>query len=238
MDMNSRQGILDLFKSTGIREDFAEVGGIAGLSEAVLNKLMMEWTAKFEELAREKVKDLLVNILKVSKSSVSTSMKKLVEGVTLNVSAQTPQMKEIFQASVNENVALIKSIPEQYFSRLRGDVMRTITSENSSLSQLSASIRKYGDMSYRRASNIALDQTRKAYQSFNLQMLGQSGIRKGIWIHTGGTVHPRPRHKDFDGKEFDLSKGAPIGDNGGDYVLPGQCVNCRCTFIPIISFEP
>ena len=236
MTRDSRQGILDIFKPTGERSDFASVLGITDLAENVLNALYEEWSGRFEDLARQKVQELLVDILKVSKSGVTSSVRKMAEGVTISVSEQTQQMKEVFRASVNENVALIKSIPEQYFNRLRGDVMRTITTENSSLGELTANIQKYGGMTYRRASNIAMDQTRKAYQSFNQQMLGQAGIKKGIWIHTGGTEHPRPKHKAFHKKEFDLSKGAPIGDEGGNYVFPGQCVNCRCTFIPIIEF--
>ena len=150
--------------------------------------------------------------------------------------ALTPQMKEIFQASVNQGVDLIKSIPSQYFERISGDVMRTITTPTSSLKELSRNLSKYGEMSYRRANNIALDQTRKAYQSFNRQMLDNAGIQKGIWVHTGGTVHPRHKHKAFNGKEFDLAKGAPVGDDGG-YVFPSQEPFCRCTFIPIVKFS-
>lgn len=236
MTRDSRQKLLDVFRPTGERSDFAEVLGITDLAQNVLNALYEEWSDRFEELAREKVRELLTDILKVSKSSVQSSIRNFADGVTISVSEQTPQMREVFRAAVNENVALIKSIPQQYLERLQGDVMRTITTENSSLSELTASIQKYGGMTYRRASNIALDQTRKAYQSFNQQMLGQAGIKKGIWIHTGGTMHPRQKHRDFNGKEFDLSKGAPIGDDGGNYVFPGQCVNCRCTFIPIIDF--
>lgn len=206
------------------------------MSESVLNALYEKWSERFEALAQQKVAELLKDIQKISKSSVSSSIRKMVDNVTISVSDQTPQIREVFQASVNENVALIKSIPEQYFNRLRGDVMRTITTENSSLSELTHNIQRYGNMSYRRASNIAMDQTRKAYQSFNQQMLGQAGIKKGIWIHTGGTEHPRPKHLAYHQKEFDLSKGAPIGDEGNNYVFPGQCVNCRCTFIPIIDF--
>lgn len=236
MTKDSRDAVLSLFDETGRRKDFLETGGIAQAAQSILNAKKVQWGTFFDMVAREKVQSLINQLLRESKASCTSAVKPLFDEVTIKMDALTPQMKEIFQASVNQGVDLIKSIPSQYFERISGDVMRTITTPTSSLKELSRNLSKYGEMSYRRANNIALDQTRKAYQSFNRQMLDNAGIQKGIWVHTGGTVHPRHKHKAFNGKEFDLAKGAPVGDDGG-YVFPSQEPFCRCTFIPIVKFS-
>ena len=236
MTKDSRQAVLSLFKDTGEKKDFSEVGGIANRSQDLLNDLERQWGALFEQIGRDKVRQIITSILRESKASVTGSLKALNDGTRIPVSELTTPMREIFNASVSEGVDLIKSIPSRYFERIKGDVMRTITSPTSSIRELSKSLAKYGDMSYRRANNIALDQTRKAYQSFNMQMLDQAGIIEGTWLHTGGSLHPRPKHKAFNNKRFDLRKGAPVGPNG-EYVSPAEEPFCRCTFIPIISFK-
>lgn len=236
MTKDSRDAVLSLFDDTGKKKDFAKEGGISQAAQAILTAKKVQWSSYFDAIAREKVNELINRILRESRTSCKSSLKPLFEDVTISLDNLTPAMKEIFQASVNQGVDLIKSIPPQYFDRISGDVMRTITTPTSSLKELSRNLSKYGEMSYRRANNIALDQTRKAYQSFNRQMLDNAGIQKGIWVHTGGTVHPRHKHKAFNGKEFDLAKGAPVGDDGG-YVFPSQEPFCRCTFIPIVKFS-
>ncbi|HHN9167526.1 TPA: phage head morphogenesis protein, partial [Escherichia coli] len=42
---------------------------------------------------------------------------------------------------------------------------------------------------------------------------------------------PRPSHVKADGKEFDLDKGLYLD---GEWVLPGEAINCRCTWSPVI----
>ena len=134
-----------------------------------------------------------------------------------------------------ENVALIKSIPEKYLNEVTGAVMRSITSAEGGMQYLVPQLQKYEGITLRRARNIAMDQTRKAYQAVNLERSKSAGITKGIWIHTGGTKEPRAKHRSYNGKEFELAKGAPVGDNG-EYVHCGEQPFCRCTFVPILDF--
>ena len=65
---------------------------------------------------------------------------------------------------------LIKSIPEQYFKDVTGSVMRSITTGNG-LADLVPEIKKYDGQTERRAKLLALDQTRKAYNSINKQRM-------------------------------------------------------------------
>jgi SPP1 gp7 family putative phage head morphogenesis protein len=149
-------------------------------------------------------------------------------------------MEEVAKASVAENVSLIKSIPEQYFKDITGAVMRSITTGNG-LADLVSEIDKYAGQTKRRAENLALDQTRKAYNSINKQRMQAIGVRQFEWIHSGGGQVPRESHLKISGHIFDFDKveeqqaalGVPERDRG----IPGFPVNCRCTMLPVINFE-
>ena len=65
----------------------------------------------------------------------------------------------------------------------------------------------------------------------------EAGITKGIWQHSTAGKEPRPTHVKMNGKKFDISKGFYDKDEG-EWVMPGQLINCRCTWRPVIlGFE-
>jgi SPP1 gp7 family putative phage head morphogenesis protein len=235
MTKETKAAVLELFRSPDAKEFFAQDASIAIQARQMLNLL----TAKFDRLYSRHAEILSRRMLRQvddqSKAVLMQSFKKLSAEVTLKVSDMSPTMRTMFEASVNENVDLIKSIPSQYLDRIKGSVNRSITGTGG-LGPLVDDIKKYGGMSERRSKNIALDQTRKAYQTVNIQRTKEAGIKKGIWIHTGGTKEPRELHKGYNGKEFSLSEGAPIGDKGQN-VMPGEEPFCRCTFTPVVNFE-
>lgn len=235
MTRETRAAVLELFRSPDAKEFFAQDASIAIQARQMLNLL----TAKFDRLYSRHAEILSRRMLRQvddqSKAVLMQSFKKLSAEVTLKVTDMSPTMRTMFEASVSENVDLIKSIPAQYLDRIKGSVNRSITGTGG-LGPLIEDIQKYGGMTERRSKNIALDQTRKAYQTVSIQRTKDAGIKKGIWIHTGGTKEPRKLHKGYNGKEFSLSEGAPIGDNG-EYVLPGFQPFCRCVFQPVVNFE-
>jgi SPP1 gp7 family putative phage head morphogenesis protein len=234
MTAETKKDVTALFRAPDAKEFFAMDANIAVQARQLLNLL----TAKFERLfnshADMLARRMLGEVNDQSKAVLMKSFKKLSDQVALKVVDMPPAMRTLFDASISENVDLIKSIPAQYLDRVKGAVNRSITGTGG-IGPLIDDIQKYGGMTERRAKNIALDQTRKAYQTVNLERTKAAGVKKGIWIHTGGTKEPRPKHKAYNGKEFDLSIGAPIGDKG-ENVMPGECVNCRCTYVPVVDF--
>ena len=54
------------------------------------------------------------------------------------------------------------------------------------------------------------------------------GITEAVWRHSGAGKKPRPKHVAASGKRYDVAKGMKIGDKG-QWVLPGEEINCRCT---------
>jgi SPP1 gp7 family putative phage head morphogenesis protein len=146
----------------------------------------------------------------------------------------TPEMKQAVDGIVAENVNLIKSIPEKYFTQVQTITLQSIT-RGRDLQYMTEELQKQFGITRRRAENIAIDQNNKATAELSRVRQQSLGITKGIWIHSGGGSHPRPKHVKAHGQEFDLDKGLPVGDNG-EYVLPGQEIHCGCSWKPVLPF--
>lgn len=235
MTRATKAEVMELFRSEDAREFFAQDASIAIRARQMLNLLSAKFDRLYSRHAEILSRRMVRQVDDQSKAALQQSFNKLTAEVTLKVSDMSPALRTMFEASVSENVDLIKSIPTQYLDRIKGSVNRSITGTGG-IGPLMDDIQKYGGMTERRSKNIALDQTRKAYQTVNIQRTKDAGIKKGIWVHTGGTKEPRKLHREYNGKEFSLTEGAPIGDKG-ENVMPGECVNCRCTFVPVVNFE-
>lgn len=146
----------------------------------------------------------------------------------------TPEMNQAVDGIIAENVNLIKSIPEKYFTQVQTITLQSIT-RGRDLQYMTEELQKQFGVTRRRAERIAIDQNNKATAELAKVRQQSLGITKGIWIHSGGGSHPRPKHVKANGQEFELDKGLPVGDNG-EYVLPGQEINCGCSWKPVLPF--
>lgn len=153
----------------------------------------------------------------------------------------TPENRQIVEAAISENVSLIKSIPERYFTDINGAVMRSI-SGNLSKGSLQESIERVGGVTKRRAQLIAQDQTRKLYQNLNLREFQRRGIKKFKWKHHAGSREPRLYHEmdwptGLNNGIFDLDNPPVIDKRTGERGYPGQLPYCRCTMAAVIDME-
>ncbi len=235
MTAETQAAVKELFREPEAKAFFALDANIAVQSRQMLSLLTQRFTGIFNRHSSAMARQMLTEVDNQSKAALMKSFKKMTGEVTLKVADMPESMRTLFEASVSENVDLIKSIPEQYLGRVKGAVNRSITGTGG-IGPLIKEIQKSGDMSERRAKNIGMDMTRKAYQTVNIERSKAAGVKKGIWVHTGGTKEPRPKHKAYNGKEFILADGAPIGDKGQN-VMPGEEYFCRCTFVPVVDFE-
>lgn len=201
----------------------------------MLNALSRKWQQLFNREATRITDRMLAQVNRQSKANLGESLKKLSGGLTIPTPEMPAGLSEAVAASVAENVALIRSIPDQYAQRIQGAVFRSIQSGGRGQQQVFEELTKYGEMTERRAKNIALDQTRKATTAFNRERSKAVGIRKGIWRHSGGGAEPRKMHLELDGQEFDLDD-PPVIDPDGTRGLPGFLPNCKCFWEPILDF--
>ena len=94
---------------------------------------------------------------------------------------------------VIENVNLIKSIPEKYFTELTTVIMQSIT-RGRDLKYLKDEIKKRYGVVERRAALIARDQNNKATSIITHTEYEELGITEAIWKHNPGNSEPRHEH--------------------------------------------
>lgn len=159
------------------------------------------------------------------------ALKKILKDAGVSVEFQmTPVMRDVFEATVAENVGLIKSISSQYHEQVQGLVMRSV-STGRDLSYLTDELeRRYG-ITRRRAAFIALDQNNKATASMNkvrqLEVGGKDA--EAVWLHSHGGKEPRPTHLANTGKRYKVAEGWYDPDpKVRRFIQPGELINCRC----------
>lgn len=232
MTSATRKQVNALFESETSKEFFAMDASATSDSKKLLNELKARFSTLFAKKSIDLATKMVNSSEKYSRRTVKTSLEQLTGALTLKMDFIPGQVKEVAKASIAENVSLIKSIPEEYFNRVTGAVMRSITS-GQGLKTLKSHFKKYDAMTDRRAKNIALDQTRKAYNSINAARLTAAGYEEFRWLHSGGGLEPRPDHVAMNGKVFRLDDLPVIDKKTGETGLPGQAPNCGCTMQPV-----
>jgi SPP1 gp7 family putative phage head morphogenesis protein len=171
-----------------------------------------------------------------SKTALHTSLKKMTGGLSLKTSLMTPQLNAVYKAQVAQNVGLIKTIAAEYLKNVEGAVMRSITTGRG-LQDLVPALEQYEGYTHRKAKNVALDQTRKTYNAINKGRMTGIGVKRFMWIHSGGGAEPREDHIAMDGEVFSFDNPPVIDERTGERGIPGQAINCRCTMAPVFDFS-
>lgn len=235
--------IMALFRTEHSKEFFEQQkkatmdASITSKAKKVMNELTRSFTQLFKQKAPTLAENMLNGSLATSETTLKTSLKQLSGGLTLNTGVVPKGMEDVAKAIINENVSLIKSIPVEYLNDVEGAVMRSITAGEGA-PDLEPLIKKYSGQTDRRVRNLALDQTRKAYNAINKQRMQAVGVKKFEWVHSGGGQFPRKSHQALDGRIFSFDDLPLKGEEGfvnGQY--PGQAINCACTMVPVIEFE-
>lgn len=195
----------------------------------VIKKLRKYFDTHFQELG-EKVSK---KFAKRAKNGADVSLKAILkeEGFTVSF-GMTRQLNDILQATVAENVNLIKSIHTMYFDQVQTVIMQAVKNGRD-MEYIRKELTERFGVSERKAKIIARDQTNKAMQTISRARALETGITKARWVHIPGAKTSRETHKHFDGKPFDLNKGRYDKDVGR-YVQPGELINCNCRFRLIV----
>ena len=238
-----KRQILKLLESPDSKEFFGTDASIASQARILLNNLTSKYGKAFKCLAKPAAKQMLRGINQASKSGLFSSLKKMTGGVTIKTDFVSEDLADVMKATMVENEDLIESLSVEYMRKIRGDVIRSITTPQAGgLTGLRKRIIKTLDREkgqvHRRAKNIALDQTRKAYNNLNLGRMKAVGVQQFEWVHSRGGQFPRDYHLNvLDGNVYDVDNPPIIDPDTGERGFPGQLINCRCTMLPVISFE-
>lgn len=198
-----------------------------GLSDA-LRKLTRRWQTSFNAMADSLSKELAERVRANADAALTSRLRD--RGLPTIKFTMSEEMRTAYQAVIGEQVGLIKSIASEHLTDVQGIVMRAVA-RGHDMGQLSTALQHRYGVTKRRAALIARDQTAKATSTLQAARQKQIGITEGIWKHSHAGKNPRPSHLDANGKRFDLNKGMYLD---GKWVMPGEEINCRCTWNPII----
>lgn len=197
----------------------------AEMLKAVVGALAKRWQRNFDEAAVK-----LAEWFGQSTGKRSTdALRKILKDGGISIEFQmTPAMRDILDATISQNVSLIRSIPQQYFSEVEGAVMRSVQ-VGGDLGTLTKTLQERYGITKRRAAFIARDQNSKANSAMTRARQMEAGLNEAIWVHSGGGRHKRPSHARA-GREkarFLISEGWYDPDEGRA-IWPGELINCGC----------
>jgi SPP1 gp7 family putative phage head morphogenesis protein len=200
--------------------------------ERELKKLGRRWEKRYAEAAPKLAQWFKQSTAKRSEDA----LRKILSDAGFSVRFKiTPAMRDVLDATVAENVSLIKSIPQEYAKQIEGMVMRSVTAGRD-LSSLSKELRSRYGVSKRRAALISRDQNNKATAVMTRVRQQEIGITEAVWLHSGGGKEPRRTHLQNSGKKYKIAEGWFDPDpRVKRSIWPGELINCRCVSKPIVK---
>lgn len=214
----------------------AEMAGDASIVDMVVgvfNKLRKRWFPRSEVVAEKQAPAFVEKTDKQVSHSFTRMLKSISvdpEDVPQPTRLQGKAMETCIDAAVAENVALIKSIPQQYLDAVQRDVLLAVQG-GWPLGQLADALKEKYGVTQRRANLIARDQCAKVTAKINQQRSLTSGFTEAHWWHSAASRYPRKLHMQANGKRFFIAEGCLIGN---EYLQCGEAVNCKCFMTVIV----
>jgi uncharacterized protein with gpF-like domain len=197
-----------------------------------IKQLSKQWLARFDEAA-EQLGDYFAQSVEQRSSA---ALRKILKDGGFSVEfRRTAAMRDIVDATVHQNVSLIKSIPRQYLDQVEGIVMRGVQTGRD-LGDIAGELQARLGVTKQRAALIARDQNEKATAAFTRARHLEIGITEAIWVHSGAGREPRPTHVKA-GREkvrFNVAEGW-LDPAEGKHIQPGELINCRCVAKPVLK---
>lgn len=200
-----------------------------GWLSRIMERLGEKWKARFDQASRTLGHDFARGAYQHGDKAMMAVLKKAGFAVKFTMS---PAATEAYDATIAENVGLIKSIPQEYLKGVQQLVWNSVT-QGHDLHALTEGLKERYGVTRRRAAFIATDQNNKARSTLEKVRRQELGITQAIWMHSGGGRHPRQSHVNMDGKPFDIEKGM-YDPSVDEHIQPGFLINCRCTSRAII----
>jgi uncharacterized protein with gpF-like domain len=198
--------------------------------KAALAKLGLRWGKRFDETSEKLAEWFAKSAATRSDAALRSILRKGGWTVKFKI---TPAMRDVLNATVSENVSLIKSIASEYHTQVEGLVMRSVTAGRD-LSFLTDELEKRYGITRRRAANIALSQNNMATTQLRRARELEMNLEDGIWLHSGGGRHPRASHVRQSGKKFSIRDG--WRDPAINKIIwPATEPGCRCTYRVVVK---
>jgi SPP1 gp7 family putative phage head morphogenesis protein len=197
--------------------------------ETQFNSMKMEFTG-IEGVAHRLAQEAVVRNLSTVDARLKAAIKEAVKVDVTSIFANDHALRTAMSKAVKDNVALITSIPPQYFEKLEKAVSENFV-QGVRYEHLQSEVERIADVTESRAKLIARDQTSKMNSAFNKERQTSIGIEKYQW-QTMEDERVRESHAELDGEEFRWD--APP-DIDGEPLNPGEDIDCRCLAIPVFD---
>ena len=198
-----------------------------------------KWGGVFSKLSRKLANNVVGKVDKAAELDLNGSLASL-SGLAIKTPKLPQKMIGVIQAATRVNVDLIRSIQSQYHDKVFQAIMPNIGDAQQIKGEAQRLVSKVyfiGETVGDRAALIASDQTRKLSSAINVARMKSAGVKRGQWMHSGGSLDPRDLHVQYDGQIFDLDDPPIIDAKTGERGWPGQLLNCRCALKPVIIFD-
>jgi SPP1 gp7 family putative phage head morphogenesis protein len=203
--------------------------------EANLKSTMKKWGDRWVKRFDRLSVDLATKFAGKSFQATQLSMKAAFRQAGFTVKFQpTPASKAAYSAVASEQVNLIKSIPQQYLKDVQTHVWQSVM-KGGDMATLSRKLKETYGVTTNRAALIARDQNNKAKAVLERTRRQELGITEAIWQHSGGGKTQRRTHVKASGERYRIDQGLWDSD-AGEYVHPGELINCRCTSKAVLPF--
>ena len=202
----------------------------AAILRAAIRRLTRRWQTKFDGAAKK----LGAYFAKAVSDRSDAVLKTILKDAGISIEwTMTAAQNDILQATIAQQVGLIKSIPQQYLGKVEGMVMRSVQTGRD-LGQLAKDLEGELGVTKRRAAFIARSQNNIATASLTRARQIEIGVDKAVWVHSGGGRTQRPEHVKAgrDKLQYDVAKGAFLE---GVWTWPGVQPNCRCVSRSVIQ---
>jgi SPP1 gp7 family putative phage head morphogenesis protein len=161
-----------------------------------------------------------------NKSAVGRQVKTVI-GINPLLAAKENYLPTVIDAFVTENVALIKTVGERYFSQIETTVKEAHASGRRA-SDVAKDLQERYKVADFNARRIARDQIGKLNGRLTEERQGALGITHYIW-RTSKDERVRESHEEKEGEIFAWKDPPP--DTGH----PGEDIQCRCRAEPVIT---
>jgi SPP1 gp7 family putative phage head morphogenesis protein len=146
----------------------------------------------------------------------------------LGVEVPVPPAREgvLIDQFVEENVALIRTIPDRYFEDVEKRVAAGVRA-GTRATEIAAELEERYEVTKSQAQRIANDQIGKLYGEINESRQKSLGVDAYVW-RSSNDNRVRPEHQAREGRRYLWSE--PPADGH-----PGEPINCRCYAEPDLS---
>lgn len=225
-----------------VMPDTAMDASIASQAAIVMASLSTKFDAMFKRVAKPLAREWMTQVSDNNAAGMSESLKEIAGHMTLKTDILGGELNDIFQAGVAGGVGLISTVPGEFLDGIKGDVMRSIQNGENLEKLLDQFVDKGKVKTKNWARNVAMDQTRKAYNSLARGRMEKVGVTSYEWVHSGGSNHPRKLHQHvLNGKIFTFADPPIIQEQKGKTPevrgIPGQLPYCRCIMRPVMVFD-